>query len=276
MELFDIIILTFLSFLIGYISVIFGIGGGLFNVPILVFFFNIPIPQAVAASLVSVAALSAMSVMSKIRHGFVNIRVASLLEPFSIFGMLIGVFLVAIVKENNIRIIFTILSFIMATNMLIKTFHSRKKDVKIIRTKNTFYGEYRDQGLGKTIKYNPKNIMISSPFSFLAGLLSALVGIGGGVVLVPIMNFLCRMPIKASVATSNFILFVSSACGAFSYMIKGFIIYDIAGAMVLGSMTGAYFGMKMLVKIKPKIIQVLFAVLMYIISIKFLTSVVGN
>src|SRR6201984_3559331 len=84
-----------------------------------------------------------------------------------------------------------------------------------------------------------------------AGLLSALLGIGSGVLKIPAMDTALRLPIKVSSATSNFMIGVTAAASAGAYYMQGEIVPNIAGPVALGSVAGALLGARLLVFVSP-------------------------
>jgi uncharacterized protein len=95
-----------------------------------------------------------------------------------------------------------------------------------------------------------------------AGLISALLGIGSGVLKVPAMDTTLRLPIKVSSATSNFMICVTAAASAGAYLVRGYIVAPIAGSVALGSVVGAILGARVLMSISNDRIRLLFVVVL--------------
>src|SRR5258708_4299097 len=95
-----------------------------------------------------------------------------------------------------------------------------------------------------------------------AGLISALLGIGSGVLKVPAMDTTLRLPIKVSSATSNFMICVTAAASAGAYLVRGDIVAPIVGSVALGSVVGAILGARVLMSISNDRIRLLFVVVL--------------
>jgi uncharacterized protein len=94
---------------------------------------------------------------------------------------------------------------------------------------------YPDRALGRDIAYRVERLPMGMMWMYGAGLISALLGIGSGVLKVPAMDTTLRLPIKVSSATSNFMISVTAAASAGAYLVRGYIVAPIAGSVALGS-----------------------------------------
>jgi hypothetical protein len=95
-----------------------------------------------------------------------------------------------------------------------------------------------------------------------AGLISALLGIGSGVLKIPAMDTALRLPIKVSSATSNFMIGVTAAASAGAYFMRGDIVPGIAGPVALGSVVGSVIGARILVAVSSEHLRLLFIVVL--------------
>ncbi len=106
--------------------------------------------------------------------------------------------------------------------------------------------------------------------SYIAGIVSGLLGVGGGVIKVPTMNLLSRIPVKVASATSNFMIGVTAAASASVYFLRGEVHPLLAGPLMIGVVAGAAVGTRLLRRTPPTTVKVLFAVLLIFISINML------
>jgi hypothetical protein len=111
---------------------------------------------------------------------------------------------------------------------------------------------------------------------YVAGLISALLGIGSGVLKVPAMDTALRLPIKVSSATSNFMICVTAAASAGAYFVRGKIEAGITGPVALGSVIGAILGARLLVSISNQRIRVLFAAVLVVVAAQMLFAGFGK
>src|SRR5258707_14556157 len=103
---------------------------------------------------------------------------------------------------------------------------------------------------------------------YVAGLISALLGIGSGVLKVPAMDSALRLPIKVSSATSNFMIGVTAAASAGIYYARGDVFPGVAAPVALGSICGAYLGTKILMRTSSERIRTLFVVVLLVLAVK--------
>ena len=106
-------------------------------------------------------------------------------------------------------------------------------------------------------------------------LLSALLGIGSGVLKIPAMDAALRLPIKVSSATSNFMIGVTVAASAGAYFIRGEIVPTIAGPVALGSVVGAILGARLLAFISPKWLRVVFVTVLLVLAVEMAGAAAG-
>jgi uncharacterized membrane protein YfcA len=108
-----------------------------------------------------------------------------------------------------------------------------------------------------------------------AGLISALLGIGSGVLKIPAMDTALRLPIKVSSATSNFMIGVTAAAGAAAYFVRGDIVIAVAGPVALGSVVGAVLGARILMAVSNERVRILFIVVLVVLAVQMLLSALG-
>lgn len=264
------------GFIIGFMGSMFGIGGGIFIVPILHFGFGVPLHQAVACSLLTVVASSMMSTMAKIQSGVINIRISKSLEIPSILGAIIGSNIIGALPIGVIKVMFSIVAAAMAFNMLknpFKVLTGKKVNEPYYESKEcSFADSYRDKATGKTVFYQAKNLKWAVPLSVFAGFLSSTLGVGGGVINVPLMTNVCKLPIKVASGTSSYKLGLTACAGALVYFRKGYVVEDVTVMVILGILAGAWLGINMLLKIKAFYVEVLFGLLMLSIALKMAVS----
>ena len=108
-----------------------------------------------------------------------------------------------------------------------------------------------------------------------AGLISALLGIGSGVLKIPAMDTAPRLPIKVSSATSNFMIGVTAAASAGAYFLRGDIIPAVAGPVALGSVVGSVIGARILMAISNERVRLLFVVVLVALALQMALSGIG-
>jgi uncharacterized protein len=134
---------------------------------------------------------------------------------------------------------------------------------------------YPDRVLGRDVVYRVDRLPAGLGLMYGAGLLSALLGIGSGVLKIPAMDTALRLPIKVSSATSNFMIGVTAAASAGAYFIRGAIVPDIAGPVALGSVVGALLGARLLVFVSPAKLRLVFVAVLFVLAIEMALAAVG-
>jgi hypothetical protein len=131
-------------------------------------------------------------------------------------------------------------------------------------------GEYYDPALSRTVKYHVRRLGGGLGISFVAGNLSGLLGIGGGVFKVPALHLVCGMPIKAAAATSNFMIGVTATASAFLYFGRGEIRPATTASVVLGVLLGSAVGSYLNKFVKGEMLRRLFAVLLVAVALQMM------
>jgi len=134
---------------------------------------------------------------------------------------------------------------------------------------------YPDRELGLDISYRVEHVPIGLILMYVAGLISALLGIGSGVLKVPAMDTALRLPIKVSSATSNFMIGVTAAASGAAYFALGEIDPSVAGPVALGSVVGALFGARFLMAVSSEKLRLGFVVVLVALAGQMLLSAFG-
>ena len=108
-----------------------------------------------------------------------------------------------------------------------------------------------------------------------AGLLSALLGIGSGVLKIPAMDTALRLPIKVSSATSNFMIGVTATASGLAYYARGEIDAAVAGPVALGSVLGSLIGGRILISVSGRKLRLLFVIVLIVLAMQMALSALG-
>ena len=199
-----------------------GMASGIFIVPILTIFGHIDIRTAIGASIVSVIACSCSSAAPFLKARLTNVRLAIVLETATTAGALSGVLLAGAIQRSYLFLIFGVILLLSAHQMLAKRRGSalRSTGLRPAAGRWRLDSSYPDRALGRDIVYRVQRLPIGMLLMYCAGLISALLGIGSGVLKVPAMDTALRLPIKVSSATSNFMICVTAAASAGAYLVR--------------------------------------------------------
>lgn len=251
---------------------------GIFIVPILTIFGHLPIHAAIGASLVSVIACSCGGAASFLKSRLTNISLAIVLETATTSGALTGVFLSGIVPVSFLYILFAVILFLSAQQMLTKrNQHPELVPAPVGRLDHALKLDsgYPDRELGREVPYRVHRVGLGMLLMYGAGLISALLGIGSGVLKIPAMDTAMRLPIKVSAATSNFMIGVTAAASAGAYFMRGGIVTAIAGPVAFGSVLGAIAGARILMVVPSEKLRVLFVVVLLALGVQMVLTALG-
>ena len=256
-----------------------GMASGIFIVPILTMFGHVDIRTAIGASLVSVIACSCGGASPFLKNGLTNVRLAIVLETATTIGALTGVMLLGIVPCRYLYLLFTAILFLSARQMLARRHDPVLASVPAATKDWTaalqLDSSYPDRELGREVSYRVHRVPLGMMLMYGAGLISALLGIGSGVLKIPAMDTAMRLPIKVSSATSNFMIGVTAATSAGAYFMHGYIITEVAGPVAFGSVVGAIVGARMLLIVSNDRLRLLFVIILVALGIQMLLTVFG-
>ncbi|HTP12663.1 MAG TPA: sulfite exporter TauE/SafE family protein [Bacteroidota bacterium] len=264
--------LTLSSFLIllvgglltGTLGALLGLGGGVFLIPFLVFAFNLPMHQAIATSIVAVIATSSAGAAMNIERQTVNIRLGMVLEIATVTGAILGGLTANRLSNDVLAKIFATLLLIVAVVMIRR--NSRKGQEPAPTLDGVLAGNYVDGSTGETIRYTVHRIPGLLGISVIAGNISGLLGVGGGIFKVPAMNLVSGVPMKAATATSNFMIGVTAAASAFIYFAHGHLNPVIGATAGLGVLGGSFLGVRLARKVHTKVLTWIFAAVLLVVS----------
>lgn len=255
---------------VGVFGAILGIGGGVLLVPFLVLVTHTPIHQAVAASLITIIATSSHVASFGLREKLTNIRVAFLLNLSSATGATISSFIATRLEEKIIETVFSVILFVVAGLMLLRS-KTVKSDIPETEQKvNYFGGSYFDHVTGKQVYYRPKNISVASGLVLFSGMIAGIAGTSGGIFNIPILNLVCRIPIKVATMTSSLMIGVTACAGAMVYWRHDLVQPLLVGPLVVGVLAGTTIGKKIAIRLQSEWLLRLFVLLLTVIAIRLL------
>jgi uncharacterized membrane protein YfcA len=259
---------------------VLGMASGIFIVPILTLLFGLDIHVAIGASLVSVIACSCGSAAPFLKERLTNIRLAIVLETATTLGALTGVFLIGIIPTAYLYVLFAAVLAVSAQQML-----ARRRDPTDAAATTTgarswatvlrLHSAVPDPAGGPATPYQVGRVPLGLSLMYGAGLISALLGIGSGVLKIPAMDTALRLPIKVSSATSNFMIGVTAAASAGAYFVRGDIDIGIAGPIALGSVVGALVGARLLMGLPGDKLRIFFVIVLALLAVQMLMSALG-
>jgi uncharacterized membrane protein YfcA len=265
------LVIAAISFGAGLLGSLVGVGGGIIVVPALALLFGVKIQTAVAASIISVIATSSGAAAVYVRDRITNLRLAMVLEIATAAGALTGAVLAAVISGRFLYLLFGILLSYTAWSM------SRRQAKRAAplppdpwADRLRLHGEFYDRARGEVVAYRVARTPLGLAVSYVAGVVSGLLGIGGGVLKVPVMNLAMGLPIKVCTATSNFMIGVTAATSAAVYFMRGDVQPFIAAPVAVGVLLGAKTGARLLSRLKNDAIRVAFVVVLAVTAVQML------
>lgn len=248
----NIFLIVGLGAAVGFLSGMFGVGGGFILTPFLMFW-GIPPAVAVATQSTQIVASSVSGVMTHWRKGNVDFKMGAVLLGGGLMGSLAGIQLFNALKAAGQADLFIALSYVIflgsvGSLMMWESLQAVRQGGSAV-TRREPGGHYWVHGWPLKMRFHRSKLYISAipPFllGMLIGLLSVVMGIGGGFILVPAMIYLLRMPTTVVVGTSLFqIIFI----GAFTTLLHAVTNHSVdailGGLLIMGGVVGAQFGVR--------------------------------
>ncbi|MGE3759202.1 MAG: sulfite exporter TauE/SafE family protein [Pseudobdellovibrionaceae bacterium] len=256
------LILLFAAIVAGLIGSLVGLGGGIIIIPTLTLILGVDIHFAIGASLVSVLANSAAAASRYVKEKITNIRLAVLLELASASGAIIGALIALKTPPHFLFILFGVMLIVCSVLMW-------KGSDPNLSQKNEAHPLANKLKLN-TPEYNVSRVPQGLAVMTLAGIVSALMGLGGGIFKVLALDRLMKLPIKASTATSNFMLGVTAAAGAATYFLHGYITAPTATPVAIGNFVGALIGSRLMMILPDQVIRKVFVVVLTLIALQMI------
>lgn len=260
-----------LSVCAGAFGSLLGLGGGIIVVPALTLILGLDIRYAIGGSIVSVIATSSGAGATYIKEHLVNIRVGMFLELATTTGALLGAFAAGLVASRWLYLIFSgVLALTAVVMWRSPDLHPRPPRPDPLADRLRLHGRSHDGTTGQMEDYRVCRTPLGFAVSGLAGLMSGLLGIGGGVLKVPAMNVVMRLPLKSASATSNFMIGVTAAASAGVYFVRGDIDPFVAGPVALGVLLGTQVGTRLLQRIRGRTLRVAFTAVLLVVAVQML------
>lgn len=252
----------------GAFGALLGLGGGVLLVPLLTLGFGRPLRESVAVALVCVIVTSSAASGAHIQRRTANLRLGLLLALFTAVGSLVGGLIAFLIPERLLAALFALLLVYVCVTMA-RGARRPPGEADPGRSETGRSGslpqELPDTSLAGRIsgpEYRVRRIGPGSAASVGSGLLSALLGVGGGVINVPTMHVLMGVPLRVATATSNLVVGVTAIASAIIYLVRGEIDPYVAGPTALGVFVGATVGSRSAHRVDVRVLRALFVIVL--------------
>jgi uncharacterized membrane protein YfcA len=274
----NILIPVGLGLVVGLLSGLFGVGGGFLMTPLLIMF-GIPSTVAAATDSNQIVAASVSGTYAHWKVGNVDFKMGLYLLVGGFLGGLVGVEFVKILRAMGnadfvIKITYVLMLGIVGAYMFIESLQSMRKK-KLEEAK-----EEKDSRIAKFLKSLPMqthfeksgvthSVIVPIVLGGFVGILAAIMGVGGGFLMVPVMFYILRMPMHVIVGTSLFqILFTCVEVTFLQSYTNHTVDFVLAVLLLLGSTVGAQFGAIFGRKLKGDQLKIILAVIVLVVTAK--------
>jgi hypothetical protein len=263
----------------GIFGSLLGLGGGILIVPLLTFGFGLPFREAVGVSLVCVIVTSSAAAGVYLERHLANLRLGMLLEVFTASGALVGGLVAFLLPDRVLAGLFAILLTYTGVTMLRRGSRAAREDAGPVEPGEDPAGPLDTPGAFRAALagpgYRPARLGAGIGGSVFAGLVSALLGVGGGIVKVPLMHLVMGVPLKVATATSNLMIGVTAAASAIVYLMRGGIDPLVAGPTAVGVFAGAMVGSRVAQRINLRVLRFLFVAVLALTAIQMTLRALG-
>lgn len=256
----------------GVLGALFGLGGGIVFVPVLMLVFGLAPTEAVAVSLIGIIAGSVGASTIFVNKGLSNVRLGLLLEITTATGAIIGAIVATYLEEWILMVLFACIVYVSGYRML-------KSPEKVIPPSESSNGRfsfrYKDEAADESVDYEVQNIGGGMALCTAAGMISSMTGVGGGMVKVPLMNLYMHVPMKAASATSSYMIGITAFSGAITYFLGGQVLLEYAAGIAIGAFLGSLAGTSLARRINAKHLRKYFSIVVFILATLVLLQAVG-
>jgi uncharacterized membrane protein YfcA len=249
----------------GSLGALLGLGGGVFLVPFLNLALGFPFSVAAAISLTTVIATSSTVSAGRAGKHLINMKLGMLLEVATAAGSFLGGVTAHLIAQSLLQKLFGSVAIVVAIIMLTRL-HRRNVILDPAADPGVLGGRYYEEESCGEVTYRVKRLPVAIAASFVAGNVSSLLGIGGGIIKVPVLNAWCGVPLRAAAATSAFMIGVTATAGAVIYYGRGQLEPALAAAAVLGVQLGSWGGMRFGAAASAKWLKLMMAIVLFIVA----------
>jgi uncharacterized membrane protein YfcA len=273
------LVIVGLGGLVGLLTGMVGVGGGFLTTPILIFY-GIPPPVAVASATTQITGTSISGVLAHRRRKGVDMRMGAVVIAGGVMGSILGGFLFRLLQvmgqiDTVISILYVLLLGSIGLMMLKEAAtalgmlkRSERAEARRLRRHNPLIAAlpFRWRFYRSGLYISP---LAPLGLGFISGMLTVLLGVGGGFIMVPAMIYLLGMSAQVVVGTSLLqILFVTAVTTLVHATTTRSVDIVLAGLLLLGSVIGAQFGARLAQKMKPELLRMVLAIVVLAVAFR--------
>jgi hypothetical protein len=247
---------------VGCLAAMVGVGGGFLIVPMLVLVWGLSMQEAAGTSLIMIVFTSLSSTAAYWKQRRIDYRLGLILAAGSIPGALLGAYATTIVESVILEALLGIFLLGLGVRMLLAPELPEKPSE----------GEHTNRKVdshGHVFEYSPKTVR-GLPGSFSAGMASGVFGLGGGVLIVPLLRLAMSVPMHIACPTSMFIMTFTSSFAAMSHILLGHSRLDYAIPLCIGIVLGTQIGPLLARRTRAKVLEKILGVCLLVVGARML------
>src|SRR4051812_36296844 len=248
----------------GCLGSLLGIGGGVFLVPFLNLGLGIDFKIAMAISLMTVIATSSAVSAGAAGRQLINLPLRPLLQISPPGGGLLAGIPVQRLTSRTLSVLFAVVTAAIAAIMISRL--ERRNVLDAAADIGPLGGRFYDDETGREVSYRVKRLPLAMVVSLVAGSVSGALGIGGGILKVPVLNAWCGVPMRAAAATSALMIGVTAVWSVPLQYARGYVSPPLAAAAVLGVLAGSRGGFWFGGRARVKWLKLLMASVLAVVS----------
>lgn len=262
---------------VGFLSGMFGVGGGFLMTPLLIFL-GVPPAIAVSTEANQIVASSVSGVIAHWRRGNVDFKMGGILLAGGVVGSSLGVLLFSILRDIGqidlvIKLSYVVFLGFIGGMMLLESIRAILRTRQAGARRGKLHQHNWLHGLPFKMRFRKSKLYISALLPFflaaMVGVLSAIMGVGGGFILVPAMIYLLGMPTYVVIGTSLFqIIFVTANITVLQAVQTQTVDFVLAGLLLFGAVIGAQIGARFGTRLKGEQLRGLLALMVLGVSVK--------
>lgn len=269
-ELDQSIMLALFAMIASILGSMLGLGGGVFIVPLFTLGLGIDPKIAIGASAVCVVTNSVVGSRRHLDNNYVNFKLAMILQSTTATGAIIGAMVALAINASflegllGLLLLYAAFSIVRSSKVAVANVPADTPDPM-----NLMY-DYQEGS--ETIRYVPQRLDVGLGVSGFAGVLSGMLGIGGGLIQVPVMNLIMKIPLRAAAGTSSFMVGMTSVATAAVFYTGGMLDPTVVAPAMVGVLLGSSFGSALTKRVKLQQLVAVFFVVMVSLSIAMILS----
>ncbi len=271
------LILFLVTFVLGILAVLGGVGGGVLYVPIIGGFFPFHLDFVRGAGLLVALAGALAAGPGLLKKGLADLRlvlpVGLIASACAIIGAMIGLALPTDVIQTALG--GTILGIVAIMLIAKKSEYPEVKKADALSSALRINGIYYEASADKDIDWQVHRTPQALATFILIGVMAGMFGLGAGWANVPVLNLMMGAPLKVSVATSKFLLSVTDTSAAWIYVNNGAVLPMIVVPSIIGIMLGSIVGVRILTKVKPASVRYIVIVMLFFAGSRALLKGLG-